>query len=75
MNEEYVTSDMTEIVYCFCRDVPLVRTSRLGQRVSFHFDPSARTMIPDINYGRDQVSLRKAMDSIRRARDLMHRTP
>ena len=72
---EYVISDMTEIVYCFCQDIPLHRTSRLGQRVSFHFHESARTVVLDISYGKDTVSLRKAMDSIRRARDLMHKTP
>ena len=73
----YPTSDLLEIVYLFCGQMPLARTERQGQRVIFYFQgrENCRQFVADINYGRDMVRLSSAIQEIRRARDLMHKTP
>jgi hypothetical protein len=75
-NDTYSTSDLTEIVFLFCRGVPLCDTERQGQRVVFNFEGKAfcSKLVANIAYGRDEVRLTTALSEIRRARDIMHKT-
>lgn len=75
-NDVYPASDLTEIAYLFCKDVPLQSTERQGSRVIFNFEgyETCRRLVTDIGYGRDQVSLIKALEQVRRARHFMHNT-
>lgn len=73
-NDTFETSDLSEITYLLCKDIPLVTTTKIGQRVIFHFggNDRCRKLLTDILYGRDMVSLSQALEQVRRARHIMH---
>jgi hypothetical protein len=75
-DEIYSTSDFREVVYLLCRDARLVRAIRIGDRkVQFLFADrgTCEGLLANVYYN-DQVSLTRALNEIRKARDIIHST-
>lgn len=75
-DDVYSTSDFREIVYLLCHDARLVRAIRIGDRkVQFLFADrgTCEGFLAGI-YFNDQVSLTRALNEIRKARDIIRST-
>ena len=77
LDDVYSTSDFRDVVYLLCNDCRLIRSLRVGDRkVQFLFaDKSLCEGLLANIYFNDQVSLNRALNEIRKAREIIHGTP